>query len=71
MRLGQLADPRQDNGIHEADADACNDTRADKHAGVLAAGHEGCAEDSKCSSNEDTPSAAYPIANPSYCGSSC
>lgn len=65
MRLRQFTDPWQDDGVHEADTDACNDSRADEHACVCAARHQGGAKDAKRRSNENAAFAAYLVANPS------
>lgn len=35
VSLGQLADPRRNEGVDEADADSSNDSGADEHVRIL------------------------------------
>lgn len=68
MRPRQLTDPREDNGIHEADANACNDASAQEHVGILAGCLDSGADEAKPRPREDAVLAAKLVAHPSFYG---
>src|SRR5690606_1952885 len=66
VRARQLADPRRDDGVDEADAQAGHHAGAEEHVRVDAARHECRADDAKRRADEDAALAANPVTDPAY-----
>jgi hypothetical protein len=64
MCLGKLGNSWGDNGVDEANANACDDSCANEPVGVLTGGHQGSAQHAEERANPDTPFAAQFVTDP-------